>query len=460
MAQPVAGGSAASHASALAAMARDESTTPLGRPVVPEVRTTTAGASGSRSGGGNGSSVAVTPARRRTSDGSSTPSATATSRDVSPRRDRCRHGARAQDADEGRDAVRVGSAGRSDQGHAISRRDAGPGEGRRDGGCPGIELRPRQGTAASDQRDLATGVARVPRQEHVREPGHAFGDLVPVDDGLVDRDPERPAPWAARSAHPPGLHEESGDEQVIAQQVRRCEPVVPVDGRPTGHVRQRRGTRETQRQPHARLEQRADHHRHAPLRGERRDLGDCHRATDARRLHDQDIGRPGVEHRAGRGHGRDRLVGRDRDADPFPERRPLGQRPRVQRLLHVLQREPGQRPQAPGRRLQAPRAVGVQPQRDVVANRGTHGSHALHQRRGRVRLAGLELQRPEPGRNGQLGGLDRRSGRPCRDRGVDPDGRQARGPLSPPGPRHVEARAVQRGSECSPGGPGPVHECG
>ena len=50
-AQPVAGGRTSSQASALAAIARCDSTTPFGRPVVPEVSTTMAGASGPVSGG-------------------------------------------------------------------------------------------------------------------------------------------------------------------------------------------------------------------------------------------------------------------------------------------------------------------------------------------------------------------------------------------------------------------------
>ena len=80
--QPVASGSAASHASALATSAAVDRTTAFGRPVVPEVRTMTAGAAGSGDGSGGGASVSGVSDRgdgpvRSSSDRNGPPSARA-----------------------------------------------------------------------------------------------------------------------------------------------------------------------------------------------------------------------------------------------------------------------------------------------------------------------------------------------------------------------------------------------
>ena len=67
--QPVAGGSAASHDSALATRAAEDRTATFGRPVVPEVRIATAGAVGSAS---NDSAPGASPSTRASSPSSRT----------------------------------------------------------------------------------------------------------------------------------------------------------------------------------------------------------------------------------------------------------------------------------------------------------------------------------------------------------------------------------------------------
>ncbi len=149
------------------------------------------------------------------------------------------------------------------------------------------------------------------------------------------------------------------------------------------------------------------------------------------------------------------------DADPIPERRPLGQRSRGERLLHVLQREPGQRPQARCRFLQVPRPVDIQPERDVVTHGRAHGparAPPASPSCPRVPALSFSVRNPAATASSAASTVGRR--RLGRDRGVDADGRRARGPLPSARPHQVEACAVERGAEGAPGDPGPVHERG
>ena len=125
--------------------------------------------------------------------------------------------------------------------------------------------------------------------------------------------------------------EEPGGRQAVRQRARRAPP-------PDGGERRRGGPRG--RHPDPGLEQRGEHDRHAARGGRGGDLGHRDRAADARRLHDEDVGRLGGQQRPGAAGGVDRLVGGERDRHAPAQLRRPGRVVDRERLLDVLDVEP------------------------------------------------------------------------------------------------------------------------
>ena len=202
-AQPVAGGRTSSHASALAAIARCDSTTPFGRPVVPEVSTTTAGASGpvsaATSRAGNGASTPPST----TIAGSSSARAVSRSRVVSPAGSGRNRGAHPEQRDDHGDGL---GGRRHLERDAIARAHATRVHRAR-------RWRPRARRAVAHvirRRPSITARSSRPGRGELR---HAVGerarscvvDPVAVERRLVHDDPEPAAALVERRADPPAV---------------------------------------------------------------------------------------------------------------------------------------------------------------------------------------------------------------------------------------------------------------
>ena len=266
-AQPVAGGRTSSQASALAAIARCDSTTPFGRPVVPEVRTTTAGASGP-----------VSAASARAGNGASTPPST-TMRRVEqregrlalprrePGRERRDRGAHPEERDDDGDGL---GGRRHPERDAIARAHATRVHRAHDRVRATGEPRPRHPPPTVDDGQVVrAGSPRAPRRGR-RGTRSCVVDPVSLERRLVDHDPEPAAPSSNGARIRPPSSTSGAHEEVVLEHARRGQAVGTIGRGPPGHVRERRGAGDRRREPDPRLEQRGHHDRDAMRRGERR----------------------------------------------------------------------------------------------------------------------------------------------------------------------------------------------
>ena len=180
--------------------------------------------------------------------------------------------------------------------------------------------------------------------------------------------------------------------------------------------------------------------------------------ADPSRLDDQDVGGPGLQHRAG-----------PRATDVTASSAAIGtptrdaQRRRVRRAAAgasgcstYWSANPASVRSRSTAVCEVPRAVDVEPERDLVADRGAHGAQPLDQASPSCpAAAALSLSVRNPAATARPAASTAASVVHRRDRRVHPDDRQPRGPRLRTPARGVQPRPVERGPERPARGPRP-----